>query len=180
MKNIDTYLNFLHEQQYGIQPPNPVQNPEPARATSVARLKPRVPKSNRTPVSPQERKLRSVPEDKNKITSKSYFNYMTWTSKIIKQGEIFRTNCYADNCEQYALGTGDRRICKDRCDVETCKKILAMLRISMSKCSQAQNPNLCKVRYAQLIPLYQEKLTAISRKFVKAANVQNAVKPAVG
>ena len=172
MKNLDKYLNLIQE-LIGVPPKHPVQNPQPSRATTAAKIAPNIPKAKKPPIAP------NIKLDYNK-PAKAYFNYMLWTTKIIKQGEIFRKNCYEENCGQFALGTGDRRICKDRCDIETCKKILSMLRISMSKCNSAQNPQLCKVRYAQLIPLYQEKLNNISKSYIKAERIQKETKPQVG
>jgi len=172
MKNLDNYLDFIQE-LIGVTPKPPVQRPQPARATSAERAQPNTPDAKKPPVAP------NVKVDYNK-PAKAYFNYMLWTTKIIKQGEVFRKNCYDNNCGQFALGTGDRRICKDRCDVETCKKILSLLRISMSKCNSAQNPQLCRVRYAQLIPLYQEKLTNISKSYIKSERIQKQTKPQVG
>jgi hypothetical protein len=93
---------------------------------------------------------------------------MLWTTKVLKQGEIFRKNCYTQNCAEFEIGSGDRRVCKDRCDIETCKKVIALLRASMNKCSKSQFPEKCKVRYAQLIPLYQQKLNKISKKYLEA------------
>ena len=112
-----------------------------------------------TPIAP---KSTPVPNPK------SYFDYMLWTSNVLKQGEIFRKNCYGSNCQEFAAGSGDRRICKDRCDIETCKKVIQMLQVSQTKCAQSNNPDKCKVRYMQLIPLYQEKLNKISKKFIEA------------
>jgi hypothetical protein len=169
---LNDYLDFLHE-QIGVPPRPPVQNPQPSRATTADKVEPNTPVAKKPPVAPNVKIDYSKP-------AKAYFNYMLWTTKIIKQGEVFRKKCYDDNCGQFEIGTGDRRICKDRCDIETCKKILALLRISMSKCTGAKNPQLCRVRYAQLIPLYQDKLTNISKSYIKAERIQKQTKPEVG
>jgi hypothetical protein len=160
--NLVNYLNFLNEERFGNPPVKPVQNPQPLRGPN--QVKSKTPKQPGAPENPQE-----------KAGPKQYFNYMVWTSKILKQGEIFRKNCYMNNCSQYGAGTGDRRICKDRCDIETCKKVIAMLRISMSKCKETQNPNACKQRYVTLIPLYQNKLNSISAKFVVNKKQQDRI-----
>lgn len=174
MKILEEYLKFIEEQQFGVPPQKPVQNPQPGRAITPAMTKQKS-VAPKTPISPQQQKLKSVPNqtrDQQKNNKKTYFNYMVWTSKILKQGEIFRKNCYTSNCDQYEIGTGDRRICKDRCDIETCKRVIKLLRASASKCSSSENPDLCRVRYAQLIPLYQAKLNKISLNYVKATKVQ--------
>ena len=182
---IKEYLIFLNEQQLGLPPQRPVQKP---RGPNQPRIpKPKVPKIPGAPVNPQLKQMQNRPKrtidqikndkfQKNKSSNqksnipnpKSYFNYMLWTSNILKQGEIFRRNCYGSNCQGFPAGSGDRRICKDRCDVETCKKVIQMLRVSMVKCTQSNNPDKCKQRYQQLIPLYQEKLNKISKSFIKA------------
>jgi len=173
MKILNEYLNFLQEQFINPAPVTPVQNPMAMRAPSPERVTSQRPETPKPPTGPNVKLNYDKPV-------KSYFNYMLWTSKIIKQGEIFRSNCYSANCSQHEPGTGDRRICKDRCDIETCKKIIAMLKISAPKCKDAKNPQLCKVRYAQLIPLYEQKLRVISSKFLKAERIQKQTKPQVG
>lgn len=179
--NLTNYLSIIqNEQQYGLPPQRPVQNPRGANQPRIPKQK--IPKIPQSPMDPQTKKLNQRPkrtmdqikndkfkEEKNKqINPKSYFNYMKWTSNIIKQGEIFRKNCYNDNCSQYQAGTGDRRICKDRCDIETCKRIIQLLKASINKCNQSNDPTKCKQRYQQLIPLYQQKLNKISKKFIDA------------
>jgi len=179
MTPLSNYLKFLNEQSMGVAPNRPVQRPQSGRKPNIK--KSTTPQKPKTPLPPQVIKQKQVPKKNlnpiqnreqekatNQTNPKAYFNYMVWTSKILKQGEIFRKNCYSQNCSEFEIGTGDRRICKDRCDIETCKKVIALLRASMSKCSQAQDPNKCKQRYAQLIPLYQDKLNKISRKFIEA------------
>jgi len=173
--NLTTYLNYINE-QFGVAPKPSVRKPQASRPTSTKRLQPKTPKVSTAPVNPQTKKQQSIPKNtldqiKNQAAQKNpkaYFNYMLWTTKILKQGEIFRKKCYSDNCEQFEAGTGDRRICKDRCDIETCKKVIQLLKTSISKCSQSQQPDKCKVRYMQLIPLYQDKLNKISKKFIEA------------
>jgi len=175
---ISKYLNYLNEDSFGVAPKKPVQNPQAGRATSVNRLQPKTPQAKNNPVSPQVQQQKTVPkkdmnpiqnrEQEKSVNTKQYFNYMIWTSKVIKQGEIFRKNCYSQNCGQHAAGTGDRRVCKDRCDVETCKKIIQMLRASIGKCGTSKDPEKCKQRYSTLIPLYQNKLNKISKKFMTA------------
>lgn len=158
---LKTYLNYLNEQQFGINPPQPVQNPEPSRPTKF-----------KQPKQPSQPK---VPQAKG-VNPKAYFNYMVWTTKILKQGEIFRRNCYNDNCSEFQIGTGKRRICKDRCDVEACKKVIQLLNASISKCNNSVDPDKCRQRYMTLIPLYQNKLRKISSKFIqktKAVPVYN-------
>ena len=186
------YLRFLNEQQYGVAPNTPVQKPQAGRATYQKQT--RVPKVPINPVPPQVIKKKQVAKKNmnpnqnreqdqyrpNQKTPKAYFNYMVWTSKILKQGEIFRKTCYNNNCGQFEVGTGDRRICKDRCDIETCKKVIALLKASVGKCSQSQFPDKCKVRYMQLIPLYQEKLNAISKKFIEAEKRKKQAEIQVG
>jgi len=160
--NLTKYLQFLEEQTFGNPPKPPVQKPQPARGPN--KVNPQAPKQPVAPVDPQ-----------TKGNPKQYFNYMLWTTKILKQGEIFRKNCYTNNCAQFQAGTGNRRICKDRCDIETCKKIIEMLKISMVKCKDSQNPDQCKQRYSTLIPLYQKKLNAISTKYVKNKKQQDKI-----
>jgi hypothetical protein len=92
---------------------------------------------------------------------------MLYTINVLKQGEIFRKACYQNNCSKFPPGSGDKRICNDRCDIETCKKIIGLLRVSMNQCAKSKDPEKCKQRYVTLIPLYQEKLNKISAKFVK-------------
>lgn len=181
--NISDYLKLLNEQTMGVNPNQPVRKPQASRPTTPNQIKPKVPKQPNNPVSPQVTQQKKVPqknmnpnqnmqqkkdEQNQKGTSKQYFNYMLWTSKILKQGEIFRKNCYGQNCSQFELGTGDRRICKDRCDIETCKKVIQLLQASVGKCSQSNNPEKCKQRYQTLIPLYRNKLNKISKKFIDA------------
>jgi hypothetical protein len=193
--NLHNYLQFLSEQSVGLPPQRPVQKP---RGPNQQRIpKPKVSKVPKIPMNPQEKKLSERPKrtadqikndafrKKNNSVNKSlnvktYFNYMVWTSKILKQGEIFRKNCYINNCHQFEVGTGDRRICKDRCDIETCKKVIQMLQVSQSKCAQSQNPDKCKMRYHQLIPLYKNKLNKISNKFMKAAERKKSSEINVG
>ena len=164
---LNDYLNFLNEQRMGNQPVNPVQKPQPARGSN--QVKSKVPGQPQAPVNPQE-----------KASPKGYFNYMVWTTKVLKQGEIFRRVCYQNNCQQFAGGSGDRRVCKDRCDIETCKKVIGMLRISMGKCAQAKEPDKCKQRYSTLIPVYQKKLNTISNRFATAKKKDEVVNPKVG
>jgi hypothetical protein len=163
---LSEYLQFLNEQRLGNQPPNPVKKPQPAKGPN--QIKSKVPKQPTKPINPQEQSK-----------AKSYFNYMVWSTKIIKQGEIFRKSCYGNNCQQFALGSGDRRVCKDRCDIETCKKIIAMLKASINSCDKSQNPEQCKRRFTELIPLYQKKLNMISSKFI-SSNKKETKKPNVG
>ena len=143
-----------------VPPQKPVQPPK-----EVPVNKP-VPK----PVDKSQQKPQPQPQDEQpkKAAPKAYFNYMAWSSKILKQGEIFRKQCYTNNCDQHAAGTGDRRICKDRCDIETCKKVIALLKASQGKCATTNDPKKCKERYMYLIPLYQEKLNKISAKYIEA------------
>jgi hypothetical protein len=156
---LSDYLIYLNEQRMGVQPPKPVQKPQPKRGPNQVQSK--------TPQRPQ-----NPTEPMKKVSPKSYFNYMVWTSNILKQGEIFRRNCYTNNCQQFEIGTEDRRVCKDRCDVETCKKIIGLLRVSMNQCANSKDPEKCKQRYSTLIPLYQQKLIKISNKFVKATKAK--------
>ena len=183
---IKSYLEYLQEQVYGFPPVKPVQKPKAAKPKQI---QPKVPTAPKPPVSPQVTKQKNTPKknmdqiknqepEKKSITA--YFNYMLWTTKIIKQGETFRKNCYNDNCAKFEIGTGDRRICKSRCDVETCKKIIAMLKISMQKCSQSNDPQRCKIRYMQLIPLYEKKLNEISTKFIESEKSKKASTTNVG
>lgn len=168
---IQKYLEFIQNEQYGIPPKIPTQNP-------------------RAPMDPQSRLQKNTPDKsmnqiknqsfQNKQHPKLYFNYMSWTTKILKQGEIFRKNCYLDNCEQFEIGTGDRRICKDRCDIETCKRVIKLLQASISKCSQSNDPNKCKQRYMELIPLYKQKLNNISKKFLEAQRRKKQLQISVG
>jgi len=180
MNIVENYLNFLQEQRFGVQPALPVQNPQAGR---VVVANPAVPMAPQNPVAPQykqpsqqnlntvqKRAKKEAEQQKTRKHPIQYFNYMVWTTRIIKQGEIFRQNCYTDNCSQYDVGTGKRRLCKDRCDIETCKKIIKLLQISKSKCKDSETPDKCKVRYMQLIPLYQEKLNSISRKYIIQTN----------
>lgn len=188
--NLSCYLNLLSEQKYGVAPNPPVQNPQGGRPAYQGAMQPNVPQAKPIPVPPQVTQQKQVPkknmnpvqnkEQEKKAGPKSYFNYMLWTSKILKQGEIFRKNCYSDNCNQFEIGTGDRRICKDRCDIETCKKVIALLRASIGKCKDSNYPDKCKVRYLQLIPLYQEKLNDISKKFIKGQNIKKKQEIKVG
>jgi len=165
--NLQEYLYYLNDQTFGNPPPKPVRKPQPLRGPNQVQSK--IPNQPKPPLDPQTRG-----------SVKNYFNYMVWTTKILRQGEIFRKNCYQNNCEQFEVGTSDRRICKDRCDIETCKKIIALLKASISKCQQSQDPNRCKQRYATLIPLYQQKLNNISRKFVIASKQKQNRKISVG
>lgn len=176
--NLKIYLKILNEQTFGVQPALPTQVPQPSTIRSV-NMNVSAPQ---IPVSPQIRKQRvatgqgkghgirrvKVLQPKKNSNPVEYFNYMIWTANIIKQSEIFRKNCYNQNCSQYEVGTGDRSACKNRCDIETCKKIISMLKTSTNKCDTSSNPDKCKIRYLQLIQLYQEKLNEISRKFIKA------------
>jgi len=186
--NLSNYLIYIQEQIYGIPPNKPVQKPQVKKSEDAARgrLRLKAPRVPKAPEDPQTRRLKNkeqklkkdkvknqIFQQKKKDSIKSYFNYMLWTSNIIKQGEIFRKNCYNDNCSQFEVGTGDRRVCKDRCDVETCKRIIQLLKVSMSKCNKAEYPDKCKVRYMQLIPLYQNKLNEISKKFIKNEKTKN-------
>lgn len=166
---LKNYLNFLNEQKFGVAPPTPVQKPQASRPTSPKRVQPKVPKNPTAPEPPQ-----------NRSSKIAYFNYMLWTSKILKQGEIFRRMCYTNNCDQYEIGTGDRRICKDRCDIESYKKVISLLRVSMSKCNSSEFPEKCRVRYMQLIPLYQEKLNKLSGKYIKAEKSKQRYNTKVG
>ena len=181
---LNEYLNFLHEQTFGVQPPRPVQNPQGPMRKSMKRLQPKVPTAPKNPTSPKEAERtakRDIAKERARTSQKQqYFNYMLWTTNILKQGEIFRKNCYNDNCGSYEIGTGERRVCKDRCDVEACKKIVQMLRVSIEKCKYSKTPDQCKVRFMQLIPLYQEKQNQISKKFLKAERSQNKVKYQIG
>ena len=189
---LTNYLNFLNEQQYGIAPKRPIQRPQTVRSSYQKQT--RVPKVPQNPVPPQVIKKKQVarknmnPEQNreqntynpNRTTPKAYFNYMLWTSRILKQGEIFRKNCYEQNCSQFEIGTGDRRICKDRCDIETYKKVIALLKASISKCTTSMFPEKCRVRYMQLIPLYQEKLNIISKKYIEAQKIKKNAEIQVG
>ena len=150
----------------GNQPKNPVQKPQPVRGPNQV-----------NPKAPQQADPYKTPDQKGQV--KGYFNYMIWTSKILKQGEIFRRMCYQNNCVEMAAGSGDRRVCKDRCDIETCKKIIGMLRVSMGKCAQSKDQDQCRQRYEMLIPLYQKKLNTISARFV-ASKKKQTPKPNVG
>lgn len=177
--NLKGYLNFLNEQTFGVQPALPTQVPQASTIRSVNMSNITAPQ---IPVAPQVKKQRvatgqgrghGIRQVKTLKPVKStnpaeYFNYMMWTSNIIKQSEIFRKNCYDQNCSTYEVGTGDRSACKHRCDIETCKKIIEMLKASVSKCNTSDNEDKCKIRYLQLIQSYQEKLNEISKKFIKA------------
>lgn len=188
---LSKYLNFLNE-QYGVATKTPVQRPQAGRPTYQKQT--RIPKTPNNPVPPQVIKKKQVAKKKmnsnqnkeqdqyeiHQKNPKAYFNYMLWTSKILKQGEIFRKNCYEQNCSNFEIGTGDRRVCKDRCDIETCKKIIALLRASIGKCKDSVDPQKCKVRYMQLIPLYQEKLNKISKKYIEAQKQEKKAKVQVG
>lgn len=169
--NLQEYLDFLKEQRFGNQPPKPVQNPQAARGPNTQ--KPKVPKQ---PSNPQAPGQKPPAGQQAQGTPSSYFNYMFWTSNVLKQGEIFRKACYQNNCSQQAAGSTERRLCNDRCDIESCKRIIGLLRASMSKCAQSKDPDKCKQRYATLIPLYQEKLNKISAKFIENKNNRGQAK----
>jgi len=184
MKLLSTYLNFLNEQQFGQPPENPPQNRRPKHYYPG---KPRqVAGKPQNPLPPGEKERQPVsntnpPEDNKGIPSpKNYFNYMVWTAKVLKQGETFRNQCYGENCGQFAVGTGDRRICKDRCDIETCKRVIQLLQASVGKCKDSMNPAQCKRRYEMLIPLYREKLNKISKKFLTNQKQQKRAEVKVG
>lgn len=188
---LSKYLLFLNE-QYGVAPKPPVQSPQAGRTAYQKQT--RIQKVPNNPVPPQVIKKKQVAKKKmnpnqnkeqdqytqHQKNPKAYFNYMFWVSKILKQGEIFRKNCYEQNCSQFEIGTGDRRVCKDRCDIETCKKVIALLRASIGKCKDSVDPQKCKVRYMQLIPLYQEKLNKISKKYIEAQKQEKKAKVQVG
>jgi len=167
--NLNKYLKYLNEQKFGSQPPKPVQNPRAGLSTSIKRLQPKVPKQPKIPQAPTE-----------SVLHPGYFNYLVWTSKIVKQGEIFRNNCNSEQCGQFEVGTGDRRICKKRCEIEACKKVIALLKASADKCKDSMTPDKCKQRYFQLIPLYQNRLNKLSKKFIESEKVQKQASIKVG
>jgi hypothetical protein len=147
--NINEYLQFLND-QYGVPPAKPVQNPQAGRTPSIKRLQPKTPQQPNNPISPQD-----------KVKSKPY-DYLVFTNKILKQGEIFRKKCYAIKCE--AFESTNKIICKDKCDIQTCQQIIKTLKSSIGKCNNIPNQKLCRQRYVQLISAYQQKLSIILKK----------------
>ena len=101
---LSKYLLFLNE-QYGVAPKTTVQRPQDGRPTYQKQT--RVPKVPNNPVPPQVIKKKQLAKKKmnsnqnkeqdqyeiHQKNPKAYFNYIVWTSKILKQGEIFRKNC---------------------------------------------------------------------------------------
>ncbi len=149
---LSKYLLFLNE-QYGVAPKTTVQRPQAGRPTYQKQT--RVPKVPNNPVPPQVIKKKQLAKKKmNSNQNKEQ--------------------------DQFEIGTGDRRVCKDRCDIETCKKVIALLRASIGKCKDSVDPQKCKVRYMQLIPLYQEKLNKISKKYIEAQKQEKKAKVQVG
>lgn len=160
MKLYEIYLEQIQQVSQPKQSQNPVQKPRPSQVI--------VKQPNNNPKPKQPKQIQQDNGHQQKVNPKSFFDYMTWTSKIIKQGEIFRNNCDQSNCNQYQIGTAEKRICKNRCTIEGYKKIIQMLKVSMNKCSQSNVPQKCQFRYRTLIPLYQEKLNKLSSSFIAA------------
>lgn len=183
---INDYLYFLQEQQFGVQPKRPVQNPRGKYRKSMKRLQPKTPKARDNPSAPRmpSPAERQAQEDavmqSSRLNKGQYFNYMVWAAKLSKQGEIFKRNCYEDNCAEMGVGSGERRLCKDRCDIEAYKKIIQMLQISINRCANSATPDQCRIRFKQLIPVYQEKLNALSKKFINSERIQSRTNNMMG
>jgi hypothetical protein len=173
-KKFEKYLNFLFE-EFGFPPNLPVQKPRPSRFKTAKQMKPRTIQINKVPLPPDQIKKKQIAKKKlpvvlqnnvNESNTKQYFNYMMWVSTIVKQGEVFKKKCYADNCDNFEIGTREKRLCKYRCKIESYRRVVQLLKKSVSKCKNSQNPQKCRSRYYSLIPQYELKINEMTKKYL--------------